>query len=180
MTRSKLLSVLVVIGGVFVAPNVMLVVFGPQYVEGGAVLQILLLSIPFFTARLVVFFALVALAGEQSLVRVIVYALLANVVLNLVLISALGTVGAAWATVTTEAFFCALLARYGRAAGLRFPPVTRFWQPSVACVVMSLALVVTGEQHPVVRVVLGGGVYALGLLVLGTLVFRKGVPSLNL
>ena len=178
--QSAAIAVPTFVGGAFVARDVMLLVFGGQYAEGGVVLQILLLSIPFFTARLIVFFALVVHAGQQSLVYAIVYALLANIVLNIVLITALGTVGAAWATVTTEALFCALLARFGRTAGLRFPPLKRFWQPVIACFVMGIALVATTEQHPLVRVALGGAVYAVALLVLGALVFRKGVPSLNL
>ena len=178
--HSAAIAVPTFVGGVFVAPDVMFLVFGKQYAGGGVVLQILLLSIPFFTARLIVFFALVVHAGEHSLVRAIVEALLANIVLNVVLIQAFGPVGAAWATVTTEVLFLVFLARYGRAAGLRFPPLKRFWQPTVACLVMGLALVMTAEQHALVRVAVGAAVYALVLLALGSLVFRKGRPAINL
>lgn len=178
--HSAAIAVPTFVGGVFVAPDVMRLVFGSQYAEGGVILQILLASIPIFTARLIVFFALVVHAGEQSLVRAIVEALFANIVLNLVLIKALGTVGAAWATVATEVIFCALLARYGRNEGLRFPPIKRFWQPLVACAVMGLALVVAGEQNALLRVAIGATVYAFMLLALGSLVIRKGRPSLNL
>lgn len=178
--HSAAIAVPTFVGGVFVAPDVMRLVFGGQYAEGGPILQILLASIPIFTVRLIVFFALVVHAGEQSLVRAIVEALFANIVLNLVLIKALGTIGAAWATVATEVIFCALLARYGRSEGLRFPPITRFWRPLVACAVMGFALVIMREQNALLRVAVGATVYAFVLLALGSLVIRRGLPSLDL
>lgn len=179
LLHSAAIAIPTFVGGAFVARDVMLLVFGGQYAEGGALLQILLLSIPFFTPRLIVFFALVAHAGEQSLVRAIVYALLANLALNLVLISAFGSIGAAWATVTTEVIFLTLLARYGRTDGLRFPPLSRFWKPTVACSVMAVALIAAREQHALARVAVGAAVYALVLLMLGAVVFRNGRPRMD-
>jgi amino acid transporter len=45
---------------------------------------------------------------------------------------------------------------------------------------MGLALVVAGEQNALLRVAIGATVYAFMLLALGSLVIRKGRPSLNL
>ena len=67
LLRAFVATLPVVVGGVLVAPSLMVTVYGDQYAPSGGLLQILLLSIPFSTARVASFCALIPIrAGSAS------------------------------------------------------------------------------------------------------------------
>jgi O-antigen/teichoic acid export membrane protein len=92
-----------VAAGIFmVAPQIIHLGFGDGYAPSAAALQVLAVSIPFFTIRYVPWVAMIARGRVQRLTGAMVWAVAVNLVLNVVLVPGLGIVGAALATVVAE------------------------------------------------------------------------------
>ena len=80
--------------------------FGDEYSSAAPVLAVLGLSVPIFYANIALVWIAYSRGMEARVATLGIVALIANVVLNVVLIAALGGVGAAIATVVTEAVVC--------------------------------------------------------------------------
>lgn len=90
------------------APPLLETLFGPPYAEGGAVLRVLLLSLP----ASVVIGALghwATLTYRWRITRALVICLAGNLVLNVVFIPLFGAVGAAGTTVVTQTLLLAMV-----------------------------------------------------------------------
>lgn len=106
------------LAGVVLAPGVLEVVFGAEYLPATPAFRILLgyaglvyLSMTFGTA-------LMAWNAEKSYFKAVLGGGIANVILNLALIAPLGPTGAAWATLLSEAVVMVGMAvRYRRLTG---------------------------------------------------------------
>ncbi len=81
--------------------------YGDEYRSAARVLAILAISIPIFYADIALVWIAYARGREKRVALLGVVALISNVTLNIVLIPELGGVGAAVATVVTEAVICA-------------------------------------------------------------------------
>ena len=81
--------------------------FGDGYADAASVLGILGASVPIFYANIALVWIAYSRGKERQVAMLGVVALVSNVLLNIVLISALDGVGAAVATVATEALVCA-------------------------------------------------------------------------
>jgi len=80
--------------------------FGNEYASAASVLGILALSVPIFYANIALVWIAYSLGRERRVATLGVVALISNVTLNIVLIQVLDGVGAAIATVVTEAVVC--------------------------------------------------------------------------
>jgi O-antigen/teichoic acid export membrane protein len=80
--------------------------FGGEYASAAPVLAILALSVPIFYANIALVWIAYSQGREGRVATLGVAALISNVALNVVLIPALDGVGAAIATVVTEAVIC--------------------------------------------------------------------------
>jgi O-antigen/teichoic acid export membrane protein len=80
--------------------------FGGEYASAAPVLAILALSVPLFYANIALVWIAYSQGREGRVATLGVVALISNVALNVVLIPALDGVGAAIATVVTEAVIC--------------------------------------------------------------------------
>lgn len=90
------------VGGYFVGTDLVLLIFGEDYIQAGRIFALLCLSLPLMFLNTVFNYCLGAM-GKQYLVGNIVMLLCGvNFVLNLVLIRSLGMSGAAIATVATQ------------------------------------------------------------------------------
>lgn len=77
-------------------------VFGTGFDDSVQVLRVLYLSVPALFMGTVGTFVAVALRREQSTVRIMLVSVVANVVLNALLIPSYGALGAAWTTLVTQ------------------------------------------------------------------------------
>lgn len=96
--------------------------FGDEYASAARILAVLALSVPIFYANIALVWIAYARGREGRVVVLGVVALVSNLVLNVVLINVLDGVGAAIATVVTEAVICV---GYGSALGLHRQSWTR-------------------------------------------------------
>lgn len=80
--------------------------FGEEYASAAPVLAILALSVPIFYANIALVWIAYSRGREGRVAALGVVALISNVMLNIVLIAVLDGVGAAIATVVTEAVVC--------------------------------------------------------------------------
>lgn len=170
----------VAVGGFLVAPRLIDLVFGSEYLAASLPLQILLWSIPVALIRNVSQGALIAYQRQDQLMFTAAWAAGTNVVLNVALIPTWGLAGAAVATLTTEVLRTALAARYAHRLGLPLSPLWRFRRVAFATLVMAAAVWWLGATHIALVVIGGACAYALALAAVGGISFRRGaLPSLT-
>jgi len=90
---------------ILLAPILIPVVWGPLYGESIPILQVLFLAIPTLYIAFMGIFLGSSLYLERTVVRILLVALIGNIVLNGFAIPAWGAIGAAWTTVATEVLF---------------------------------------------------------------------------
>jgi O-antigen/teichoic acid export membrane protein len=96
-------GLLVSVGVLLTANPIIMFVFGPDYSETVGVVRVLFLGAPFLYTGLVGMFYANALHIEKKAVRVMLIGVMVNIVLSAVAISRIGAIGAAWATVASQA-----------------------------------------------------------------------------
>ena len=106
-------------------------------------------------------------------------AVVVNLTLNLALIPTFGMLGAAAATVTTEAARAAIAGFYARREGYPKTPLSRHWRAVVATAAMGAALVLAGTQPLFVALALGGAVYGIVLTLIGGIGLSGRMPVLR-
>ena len=97
-------GLLVSIGVLLTANPIIMFVFGPDYYETVGVVRVLFLGAPFLYTGLVCMFYANALHIEKKAVWIMLIGVMVNIVLSAVAISWIGAIGAAWATVVSQAF----------------------------------------------------------------------------
>ncbi len=173
-------AVPVAVGGALVAPRLIALVFGADYLAATLPLQILLWSIPVALIRNVSQSALIAYQRQDQLMLTAAWAAGINVVLNVSLIPRWGLAGAAVATLATEVLRTSLAARYAHRLGLPLSSPWRLRRVVVAAVAMA-AVVWWQTEQPLGLVVAGGALtYLLALAAAGGITLRKGaMPELT-
>ncbi len=164
----------VAVGGALIAPLIVQVLFGPAYAAGAAALQVLVLAVPIGALREIAVASLIARHREQALLRVNIVATLVNVSLNLVLIPRFGLVGAAWATVVSEAVRLGVALVAARRVIPGATPFVALLKCLLAGAAMGLAVAGLGLRASLLAVAVGGVVYPAMLLLLGVLSRSSG------
>jgi O-antigen/teichoic acid export membrane protein len=149
-------------------------IFGAGYGPSVAPLQILLVMVPVSLLRNVAQGVLIAYERQDLMLRTVAWAAGVNVVLNMVLISRWGMVGAAVATLATEVVRTLLALHYARALGLAMTPFRRLQRVMMAAVVMAAAVWFVADQPVLVSIPIGGIVYVGALIALGGITLRRG------
>ncbi len=174
------ISIPIALGGFLLAPQIITVVFGEGYSAAIPVLQLLIWSVPLCLLRDVPSAALLADGREDLFFRLTAWGAALNLLLNALLIPRYGMVGAAAATVATEAVRLVIAFIYVRSQGFRLQHFVLFGRVSLAAGAMVALLVLA--KPPVLWVALPLGIAGyLGALVgLGALRLRRGAfPALN-
>lgn len=164
-----------VVGGILIASPLMNLIFGNEYGGGATALKLLLFSLLLLGihgATRNVFLSLQQLRTETYVVAA---GVVANVILNLILIPRFGITGAAVATVAGELVILvsafAVLARFDISARVKesIPAI-------VSGVLMAAALLLFGTARPAWESVLvGGAVYGLAIGVMTLLARRRAL-----
>ena len=129
----------VMIGGMFLAEPVMKLLYGYQFIEGGAALRILMVSIWLSTMNSVYFFVMISRGENTRLLRVLMIQVATNLTLNLALIPVFGISGAAAATLISDLVGYVL---FRKMAGVAIPIRKPFHKVWPACLFMAAALAV--------------------------------------
>jgi O-antigen/teichoic acid export membrane protein len=170
----------IALGGSFLAGSIVGTFFGPGYAPAVVPFQLLIWCIPLCVLRDVPLMGLQAAGGEKRILRVTVLAAVLNLGLNVALIPRWGILGAAVATLGTEAVRMGVALSFAGGEGFGTRWLLRFWRPAAAAAAMAGALLLGESLGLAASVGLGGAVY-LGVLVLvGGLRFRrKALPVLT-
>ncbi len=175
------LSLPVAIGGSLLARPIIELVFGAGYERSAAALAVLIWAIPLSLLRDVPVMALLAWGSERRIFRLTAWAAGLNIALNLVLIPRYGLLGAAAATVVTEAFRMVAALVAVREHGFELTPFSRLWKPLVAGTLMAAMVVVLASPAMWLAVAVGALGYILLLALMGGITITHGAfPSLNL
>lgn len=168
------------VGGYLLADAIILQGFGDGYSGSALILQVLIWTIPMSMIRNVPWAALIARGRQDLLMKAILYAALANIILNILLIPMYGMLGAAAATIATEIVAGYFMHSYAANQGLHFVSLKRFIRPTVATLAMALAIPATNTHSLIINIVVGSVVYILVLAAVGGIRFKKGqLPDLN-
>ena len=165
----------IAIGGWLVSGPLLESLFGTEYVAAGAALAVLVWSVPISLVRSVSLAALIARERQDMVLRTTTSSAVVNIALNVLLIPRWGVLGAAYATVATEAMRGVLALTFTTREGYPGLPVRRFLPSAVAAVIMALAVWATGGASVWLRVGVGAVTFAAALTALGGLRFRGGV-----
>lgn len=167
-------SLPVAIGGCLLAHQFVVLLFGTGYLPAAPALQVLTWSIPFALFRSVAQAVLISHGRQSELLRTVVVATGLNLLLNIALIPRWGLMGAAAATVLTEAVRAVVVLGYSRRAGLPFTSLRRFWRTGIAGATMAAVLLLTRGAPWWAAVPLGALVYGTMLTLVGGLRFGRG------
>jgi O-antigen/teichoic acid export membrane protein len=155
------------VGGSLLAGPIVRLLFGIGYTASAAPFAILIWAIPLNLLRDVPLMALLSAEGEHWVFRVTLASAVLNLLLNVALIPHFGLVGAASATVLTEAVRMALAAWVARRKGFHLPGPRRFVKAGVASLAMAGCLLLSPNAPVWIGVPMGGIVYLAVLTGLG-------------
>ncbi|HEX2986969.1 MAG TPA: flippase [Chloroflexota bacterium] len=162
-------SLPICVGTTLIAPQIILLFAGEQYLPHSAVaLQILIWFLPFSFVNGVTQYLLIAINQQRFITLSFVVAALFNVGANLLLIPALGYVGAALTTVASE---LVLMVPFWYCVRRHVPPIpvlSLAWRPVVASAAMGLEVWLLQDWNLIAAIVLAVPIYGAGLLALGS------------
>ncbi len=169
----------VALGGCLVAQRLIPSVFGREYLPSVAALQILLWALPVALLRNVAQGVMIAHGRQTQMLKTSSLAAASNIVLNLMLIPALGMIGAAMVTVVTESIRTIPLLRLLARSGFPMAPPRRFGRTLLAGAVMAAVVAIVPFPSLWLAIPAGGVAYALALFLAGGIRFRRGaLPEL--
>ncbi len=152
----------------FLAPFLVRLLGGPQFLPDGAIaLQIVIWSIPFGWLNSVTNYVLIALGLERMQPRAFAIAVGFNIVANVLLIPRYSYVAASVTTILSEIVLMIVFAYYLRQ---RMQGVNWFdlmWRPWVVTLAMILVMLAAAQVHILLALLLGAVLYPAGLVLLG-------------
>ncbi len=178
-----MVSLPICVGATLIAPEIILLFGGPDYLPNSAIaLEILIWFLPFSFVNGVTQYLLIAINQQRFITFSFAIATAFNLAANLLLIPRFGYVGAAISTVLSE---WVLMVPFWYCVRRHLPPISLprlFWRPLVASAVMGLEVwLLRGWSLPL-AVALAPVVYGAGLLALRAfdqeemVMLRKALP----
>jgi O-antigen/teichoic acid export membrane protein len=168
------------LAGMLLAPAAIAFLYGAEYAPAGPALQLLIWAIPLAQLREPAVAALVAARREDRLLHQNAIGTVINLTLNFLLIPRYGMMGAATATVATEAVRLTLAVWQARAVGFPFAGAGRFWRVLIAAAAMTGVVLAVGRAGFIAGVVAAVASYGIALFLLGGISMRRGeLPALS-
>ncbi|WP_136807957.1 flippase [Desulfosediminicola flagellatus] len=162
-----LLSVPTAIGGWLLADDIILLIFGQEYLLSADVFKILIVSVPFLFISLQIRYSLGAIKLQGTVLKVVLVGLVVNIVLNCIVIPIYGVIGAACATLFTEIltfiWLAVLASKHFILAGM-FRGIRLM---SLPLTLMVLVVFLDPLNNIIIRIVFGALSYVGALYILG-------------
>ncbi|NNM20027.1 MAG: flippase [Gammaproteobacteria bacterium] len=159
------------IGGLLLSKPIILFIFGADYQASHAIFSILVWMAALLLLSGIFSYALLVLGAQKTVARIIVIAFLANIALNILLVSRYGIRGAAITAVLTELGILVISAYKVRSLGVNVSLVSSIPKALVASIVMTLVLYALADMHLIFLLIIGCVSYFLTMLLI------KGITS---
>jgi len=169
----------VAVGGALLADEIIELVFGDAFAASGDALAWLVWCVPFILVKEVHLISLIVREREGTVMRMTAIAVVVNVLLNLALIPSFGMLGAAAATLITEAARAAIAGFHARGEGYPAWQWSRHWRAAVATAAMGALLLWLDPDSVFVGLVVGGLCYVGALAAVGGIRWRDSAPVLE-
>lgn len=155
------------VGTTLIAPEIILLFAGPDYLPHAALaLQVLIWFLPFSFVNGATQYLLIAIDRQRFITLSFLIATLFNTVTNLLLIPVLGYLGAAITTVASE---WVLMIPFWHCVRRHLPPIPLArlaWRPLTASAIMGLEVWMLGDWSLPLAIALAPPIYAAALLAL--------------
>jgi O-antigen/teichoic acid export membrane protein len=149
----------------FLAPLMVGVLGGREYLPFGAIaLSVMIWSIPFGWINSVTNYLLIALGQQRDLTRAFAVSLIFNIVCNLIFVPLYGYVAAAAITIASEIFEGAWFYWYLRKSLGPLPWFNWLWRLWASAILMVGVLAALWALAPLLAILVGLGVYGVGVL----------------
>jgi O-antigen/teichoic acid export membrane protein len=162
-----LLAIPMIVGTWLLGPQLMVLIAGPSFVVSGEVLRILIIAVGAIFVNTIFSHVVVALNIQRKMLPVYAVVGVSTVILYLLLIPPFGMTAAAWLTVASE---CSVgLGSYlvsRKQAPIAYDPRATLASLGAAFV-MAAVILLLGQLHVVLRILLGGTVYVGCLILFG-------------
>lgn len=153
------------VASTFLAPALVNVLGGEAFLPQGAVaLAVMVWSIPFGWINSVTNYLLISLEQQRGLTRAFFWALVFNVVTNLIFIPPFGFAAAAATTIASEIFEGWLFYRLVRANLGGIGWLGALWKPWACAGGMAAVMAALWGVHPVLAVLAGGATFVFGII----------------
>jgi O-antigen/teichoic acid export membrane protein len=162
-----LLALPIAVYTMFLAPSLVRLLGGPQYLPQGAIaLQIVIWSIPFGWLNSVTNYVLIALGLERLQPRAFAIAVGFNIGANLIFIPRFSFVAASVTTILSEIVLMVIFAHYLRQRMEGMNWFELMWRPWVVTLAMIALMYAASQVHLILALLAGAVVYPAGLFVL--------------
>jgi O-antigen/teichoic acid export membrane protein len=169
----SILGTALAIGTIVLAPQIVLLLGGPEFKAAALPLAILMVGNYFIYQSTVYMQSLLATENQSWILRVNLALLLVNVIVNLILIPPLGTVGAATAVVIAEAMALGILRWYF----VRHLGTPLSWGKALAPLLPGavMAMAVWWGKDWLIKIGLHNIEVIIGSVVIGAVIFTLGI-----
>jgi O-antigen/teichoic acid export membrane protein len=163
-----ILSIPIAVGAALLAEELVLFLFGPEYLPAVPALRIVIWVVPLMYLSEFLGYVLVVDNREKRVAKAVVFSSLLNVGLNLLLVPLIGFLAAAVLTVLTEAVLVTQYIWVLRQPLAHVKVLKIVLTPLIAAGIMGLVVAFTREEmHLLVVVFLGAITYGIALILLG-------------
>lgn len=174
MTILLALGIPITIGGIFFSRDILALMFGPEFLAGTFVLQILMVSVLASFPNIILTNLIFSKSLQKTFIAVTIFGVLLDIGLNFWLIPIYGAAGAAASTVLAELLIMGANWRKMKKF-VPFSVLPKLGKVVIASVVMTLGIILlkTTEIHFIVVIILAIGIYGLVLHFLREPIFKE-------
>jgi O-antigen/teichoic acid export membrane protein len=151
----------------FLAPIMISLLGGQEYLPGALALAIMVWSIPFGWINSVTNYLLIALDLQRGLTRAFAISLAFNVIANLIFLPRYGYPAAAAITIASEIFEGAAFYWYLRQGLGHVPWLRLLWRLGISAAAMTSVTAILWPVQPLLALLAGLGIYSAGIIFLG-------------
>jgi len=140
---SKVIILLIIpifLGSIYLAKSIINLIFGYQYLPGLIAFQIIMGYFLFSSINIIFHHILTIYDFQKYQLKIIFFALLLNVILNIFMIPIFGIIGAAISTVVSELFILICIYMFTRKQCIKFSFWNKFTIPFVSSILMIVIL----------------------------------------
>ena len=160
----SLLAWPIIVGTIFVAPDVMALIAGEEFRDAGMILQLLIFASALIFFKSVFAYAIVALNKQKQTIWVYAITAVAGLIGYFWLIPIYGPLAAAGMTVATEGIVAILIFLLYRKYSAVKTSIRRWIPAIISSLGMGVALWYVQDQHVILKILIGVVVYGIVII----------------